>query len=128
MRSVSMRGVIKSLGVHTGCWAILSAVVIAGAPRLMYGQTNPQSRTADKAASMTGCVDEDNGRYILVDEHELKPIADLQAEGFPTEDFARSLGHKVIVRGIVSPGDGRPLFKVRSIKKVSETCAPQQYL
>ena len=76
---------------------------------------------------MTGCIDEDNGRYILVDDRELKPIADLQAEGFPTEGFAKHVGHKVIVRGISSPGENRPLFKVRSIETVSETCAPQQH-
>lgn len=76
---------------------------------------------------MTGCIDEDSGRYILVDDRELKPIADLQAEGFPTEGFAKHVGHKVIVRGISSPGEIRPLFKVRSIETVSETCAPQQH-
>lgn len=74
---------------------------------------------------MTGCIDEDNGRYILVDEKELKPIADLVADGFPTEGFAKHMGHKVTVRGTSSPGSARPLFKVRSIETVSETCAPQ---
>jgi len=122
-----MRGVIKSLGV-TVRWAVLSAIVVAGyAPRPIFAQTDPQTKPADKTASMTGCIDEDNGRYILVDDRELKPIADLQAEGFPTEGFAKHVGHKVIVRGISSPGENRPLFKVRSIETVSETCAPQQH-
>ena len=122
-----MRGVIKSLGV-TVRWAVLSAIVVAGyAPRPIFAQTDPQTKSADKTASMTGCIDEDNGRYILVDDRELKPIADLQAEGFPTEGFAKHVGHKVIVRGISSPGENRPLFKVRSIETVSETCAPQQH-
>jgi hypothetical protein len=75
---------------------------------------------------MTGCIDEDNGRYILVDEKELKPIADLEADGFPTEGFAKHMGHKVTVRGTSNPGPARPLFKVRSIETISETCAPQQ--
>jgi hypothetical protein len=122
-----MRGVIRSLGVNSVRWAILSAIVVAGAPGPVYAQANPQAKAAGKSTSMTGCIDEDNGRYILVDDRELKPIADLQAEGFPAEGFAKHLGHRVVVRGTSSPGEIRPLFKVRSIETVSETCAPQQH-
>ena len=75
---------------------------------------------------MTGCIDEDNGSYLLVDDRDLKPIADLEADGFPPEEFARYMGHKVTVRATSKPGAARPLFKVRSIETVSETCAPQQ--
>ena len=123
-----MRGVIQSLGVKIASWAVLSAMVIAGlAPGPIHAQANPQAKTAAKATSMTGCIDEDHGQYILVDDRELKPIADLQAEGFPTEGFAQHMGHKVIVRGTSNPGDVRPLFKVRSIETVSDTCAPPQH-
>lgn len=122
-----MRGVNKRLGVSSRCCAALSVAVIAVCiPRPILAQTNPQSKAAVKTASMTGCIDEDSGRYILVDEKELKPIADLEADGFPTETFAKHVGHKVTVRGTSSPGSARPLFKVRSIETVSETCAPQQ--
>ena len=127
MRFVDMRGEIKSLGVKILCWAILSAMVAGYGPGPMFAQTNPQSKAAPKTASMAGCIDEDSGRYILVDDRELKPIADLEAEGFPTEGFAKHVGHKVIVRGTSSTGEVRPLFKVRSIETVSETCAPQQH-
>lgn len=75
---------------------------------------------------MTGCIDENNGRYVLVDDKDLKPIADLDADGFPTEAFAKHVGHKVTVRGTSNPGSALPTFKVRSIETVSETCAPQQ--
>ncbi len=126
MRFVDMRGEIKSLGVKILCWAILSAMVAGYGPGPMFAQTNPQSKAAPKTASMTGCIDEENGRYILVDDRELKPIADLEAEGFPTEGFAKHMGQKVIVRGTSTTGEVRPLFKVRSIETVSETCAPQQ--
>ena len=128
MQFVEMRGICQSLGVKALCWAFLSAaVVVTYAPRPTHAQTNPRSKAEPKTASMTGCIDEDNGRYILVDDRELKPIADLEAEGFPTEGFAKHMGHKVIVRGISNTGDVRPLFKVRSIDTVSETCAPQQH-
>lgn len=126
MRFVGMRGQSKGLGVKIGYWAILSAVMLAGfTPRLINAQMKPQSKSTAKVASMTGCIDEDNGGYVLVDDRELKPIADLVAEGFPTEGFAKHMGNKVIVRGISSPGETRPLFKVRSIETVSDTCAPQ---
>lgn len=77
------------------------------------------------SASMTGCMDEQDGRYVLVDERTLSPVADLVAEGFPTEGFAKHMGHKVTVRGTPSSGGTRPVFRVRSIETVSDTCAPQ---
>ena len=72
---------------------------------------------------MTGCVDQQEGRYVLVDDHGLKKIADLEADGFPVEGFAKHVGHKVVVRGSSSGGD-KPQFKVRAIETVSEICAP----
>ena len=60
----------------------------------------------------------------LVDDRNLSPAADLEADGFPTEGFAKHVGHKVTVRGTSSSGSTRPVFKVRSIDTLSETCAP----
>jgi hypothetical protein len=81
-------------------------------------------KTAASGASLTGCVDQKEGHYILVDDRNLNPVADLEADGFPTEGFAKHVGHKVTVRGISSSDGTRPIFKVRSIDTVSETCAP----
>ena len=53
-------------------------------------------------------------------------IADLVAEGFPTEGFAKHMGHKVTVRGTSNSGGTRTVIKVRSIETLSDTCAPQQ--
>ena len=50
----------------------------------------------------------------------------LEADGFPKEGFAKHMGQKVTVRGTSNSGSARPLFKVRSIETVSETCAPTQ--
>jgi len=88
-------------------------------------QKEKPSKSKDGGASLTGCVDEQNGHYVMVDDRTLDPIADLQAEGFETEGFAKHMGHKVTVRGTSNPGQTRPLFKVRSIEAVSDTCAPQ---
>jgi len=87
----------------------------------------PKKDAKTSGSSLTGCVDEQAGRYILTDDRELTPIANLEADGFPQEGFAKHMGHKVTVRGTSIPGDPRPTFKVRSITTVSETCAPQQH-
>jgi hypothetical protein len=69
---------------------------------------------------MTGCVEGQDGQYGLVDDRGLELIAGLQAEGFPPEGFARRVGHEV-TRGA---GGTRPVFTVRGIETVSDTCAP----
>jgi hypothetical protein len=88
-------------------------------------QKQKQSKSKDSGASLTGCIDEQNGRYVMISDRTLDPIADLEAEGFETEGFAKHVGHKVTVRGTSNPGETRPLFKVRSIEAISDTCAPQ---
>ena len=89
-------------------------------------KAQPKQEQKGKTASLTGCVDEHDGRYVLVDDRALRPIADLEADGFPTEGFAKHMGHKVTVRGTSSSGGTRPTIKVRSIQTVSDTCAPQE--
>lgn len=98
----------------------------------------PKAESRTTGTSLTGCVDEQDGHYVLIDDRNLTPIANLEADGFPTEGFAKHLGHKVTVRGTVSPAgksssDGktegtagdRSRFKVRSVETVSESCGPQ---
>ncbi len=104
---------------------VISAPIEAGQQDTAPKQEKAPAKPSD--ASLTGCVDEQNGHYILTDDKEMTPIANLEADGFAQEGFAKHLGHKVTVRGTSSPGDPRPTFKVRSITTVSETCAPQQH-
>ncbi len=75
---------------------------------------------------MTGCVDEQEGNYVLLSDRTMTPIASLEADGFPRETFAKHVGHKVTVRGTSNPQGTLPLFKVKAIETVSETCAPQR--
>jgi hypothetical protein len=109
---------------------LLLILALAPAANLLAAQTsNTQKKasTSKKSASpatLTGCVDEKDGHYILVDDHGLNPMADLEADGFPTEGFAKHMGHKVTVRGTSNSGSTHPIFKVRSVETVSETCAP----
>jgi competence protein ComGC len=92
-------------------------------------QSAKQKKAPAKAdvASSTGCVDQQNGLYVLIHDQTLALIANLEADGFPTEGFAKHVGQKVTVRG-TSTGGGteRPVFKVRSVETVSDTCGPKQ--
>jgi hypothetical protein len=84
-----------------------------------------QSKGKDSVASLTGCIDEQDGHYVMINDRTRDLVADLQAEGFETENFAKHVGHKVTVRGTSTSGENRPLFRVRSIEAISDTCAPQ---
>ena len=84
-----------------------------------------KAKPSEKTSSMSGCVDQQEGRYVLVDDHGLARIANLEADGFPTEGFAKYVGHKVTVRGISSTNGTETHFKVRTVENLSDTCAPQ---
>ena len=84
-----------------------------------------QKKAPARAAgsSLSGCVDQQDGRYVLINADSGSPIANLEADGFPTEGFAKHVGQKVTVRGTaVAGGAGRPLFRVRSVEKLSDSC------
>lgn len=109
---------------------ILSAIFFAAgsstAALASDEEQQPKKESKSASDSMTGCVDEQSGRYVLTNDSNLALIAMLEADGFPTEAFAKHLGHKVTVRGTVIPGGTQPTFKVRSIAAVSDACAPSQ--
>jgi hypothetical protein len=113
--------------VLTTVLAVCTSVTGSGAVK-----TNDQAKKqgpagkAEQGSSLTGCVDQQDGLYVLVDDRNLTPIADLVAEGFPAEGFAKHVGHKVTVRGTSNAGGARTVIKVRSIQTVSDTCEPQK--
>jgi hypothetical protein len=74
--------------------------------------------------SLTGCVDEQDGNYVLLDDRMLNKLADLEAVPASNEAFfAKHLGHKVTVKGSKSSDqDGK--FKVTSIEDLAAVCAP----
>ena len=90
-------------------------------------KTEPKEKAEPKGqtASLTGCVDEQEGKWVLVNDQTMAIIANLAADGFPTEGFAKYMGQKVTVQGTASSGGPGSTFKVRSIKTIRETCAAQ---
>jgi hypothetical protein len=107
-----------------GAWTG-SVAVAAGLADAQQKKQPSKSAPKPAGASLTGCVDQQDGRFVLVDNRTLSPIADLAADGFPQDGFAKHLGHKVTVRGTSVSGETRPLFKVRSVEAVSDVCAPE---
>ena len=113
------------LVILAGFAGMAPAAALSSAQAPDSGQkAQPGKNPAAPGLSLTGCVDEKEGHYIMVDDRNLSPVADLEADGFPTEGFAKHVGHKVTVRGTSSSGSTRPVFKVRSIETLSESCAP----
>ena len=106
---------------------LLHAALLLTATLLSGGQQQKdQPKSPSKAvASMTGCVDQQDGIYVLIDVQNRAPIAKLEADGFPTEGFAKHLGHHVTVRGVSSSGETIPVFKVRTIDTHSDSCGTQ---
>jgi hypothetical protein len=76
--------------------------------------------------SLTGCVDEQDGNYVLLDDKMETKLADLEAVGASNEAFfAKHLGHTVIVKG-KKPSEQDTKFRVSSIEEVSAVCGPPQ--
>jgi len=102
-----------------------AANVAVNRPQDQQPKTETKQKADAKTAELTGCVDEQDGKWVLVNYQTMAVIANLAADGFPTEAFAKYLGHRVSVRGTANSGESSSTFKVREIKTLSETCAAQ---
>jgi hypothetical protein len=71
---------------------------------------------------LTGCIDQQNGQYVLLDDQMLK-ITGLQSAGPDREVFAKFVGRMVRVSGTGSTGQ-KNVFKVTSIEQVASSCGP----
>jgi hypothetical protein len=116
--------------------ALATIIVLSVVPLVLPAQTatSQQKQQGSKkkaspktgADTLTGCVDQQDGQYVLIREQSRSLVANLEAEGFPTEGFAKYVGHKVTVRGTSTPaGSERPVFRVRGVENVSDSCGPQ---
>jgi hypothetical protein len=85
----------------------------------------PQSK-GNRQQSLTGCVDEQDGNYVLLDDKMEKKLADLEAVGASNEAFfAKHLGHIVTVKGRTS-SEQDSKFRVSSVEDLAPVCAPGQ--
>jgi hypothetical protein len=104
---------------------LATAHSVYGAGQAKQKQDPPAKEQKATKDSLTGCIDQQEGRYVMVDSRTMNAVATLEADGFPMDGFAKHMGHKVTVRGISSQDGALPHFKVRSIETVSDICAPQ---
>jgi len=82
----------------------------------------PVNKSANRVKQfLTGCVDEQDGQYVLLDE-QLGRITKLKSEGSDNDTFARYVGTRVQITG-TRPSTQNGLFKVVSIKQVADSCA-----
>jgi hypothetical protein len=102
-RGVEMvRTVLMLIPVGT---AVLAATLAAAPSENSASSSEPQTshtvqskEKAHRAARMTslsGCIDEQNGQYVLVEDRTLQALTALRAQSFPQEGFATfgSQGH-----------------------------------
>lgn len=101
---------------------VISIVIVFSA----IGSGPGRAKGKPKLASMTGCIDEKPGRYVLVEDKNLKEMIELQPVNFDKESFAKYLGHKVTVRGQMSSDTDHAVMKVHSIQNISDSCAPAE--
>jgi hypothetical protein len=70
--------------------------------------------------SLTGCVDEQGGQYVLLND-QMRKIASLQPAGPDKEVFAKHLGRRVRVKGTQS-SEPKGTFKVTGIERLPGNC------
>ena len=94
---------------------LVAAVALTAAP----DKKPAKPAKSSPQASMTGCLDQRGESYVLGDEKDMSKKTTLKAKGFSDDNFARYVGHKVLVRG-TSSGD---VFEVVKIEDVAESCS-----
>ena len=96
------------------------AARVAGQP----SQGAPAGKSAAAAPrSLTGCMDEQFGQYVLLDSHMVK-IAGLQYAGTSNDIFAKFVGHEVQIKGTKSPGS-KATFTVTGVVQIADICGGQ---
>jgi hypothetical protein len=102
----------------------LIAVLVLAVGVATAAQQTGKVRPAAKS-SLSGCIDERDGQYVLTNDTNLQPTARLKpAAGSPEDNFARHMGQKVTVRGVLSKDEPLPIMTVESVETISHTCAP----
>ena len=78
-------------------------------------------KTAPATESITGCVDQQNGQYVLLNL-QMERVTDLRSAGVEKDVFAKFVGHKVLLKGIKSAG-AKAMFTVSGIENLADTCS-----
>jgi len=105
-------------------WALLILLLIA--PLSLPAQKGKKPGKA-QAQTVTGCLDEKAGDYVLRGDDMLKEIATLLPVGFEKTSFAKFVGHKVSITGQLLTSTDPPTLRVTSVdhvKNIADICEP----
>ena len=91
----------------------------------MSGDASMKNDAMGKKMTLTGCLSEKDGKYMLTDKKHSDGV-----ELMSTEDLKAHIGHKVSVTGMMQSDDAMSKdsmamseFKVTNIKMVSDKCS-----
>jgi hypothetical protein len=99
---------------------VLICMVAQTAGNRSQSTPTPSKSAPTAQQSLTGCIDEQDGHYVLLDDQMVK-ITSLQSAGSDQEVFAKHLGRKVQVTGTKSSGQ-ESTFTVTGIERVAGSC------
>ena len=106
---------------HVVLVGILACLLAQAGSKPSEGAQSGKSATA-AAQTLTGCIDEQKGQYVLLDDRMVK-ITSLQSAGSEKEVFAKYVGRKVQVSGTTS-AEPKGVFIVDKIEQISASCGP----
>ena len=112
-----MKSQIVLLGAFL-CFGLSAQTQTANQNTKSTQSANRIKRSVPGAQSLTGCVDQQNGHYVLRDV-KTDQLLTLQAPRADADDyFARFVGHQVQATGTESSGT----LKVSAIGQVADMC------
>lgn len=79
---------------------------------------NRVKQSASQAGQIIGCVDQQNGHYVLRDAHSDRLLTLQPTSSNADDSFAQFVGHEVQASGSESSGT----LKVTSIGKIADMC------
>jgi hypothetical protein len=96
----------------------LSAAVLAQTNNNNTAQSANRVKTGTPNQAVTGCVDEQNGHYVLRDERTNQLIVLKPPSANADDDFARFVGHQAQASGTMEGGT----LTVTNISKYADMC------
>lgn len=93
------------------------------------GRSEGRARSGSGMTTITGIIDEADGRWVIASAENVQPIATLRATGFKDTNFGRYVGLKVRLRGKMVEEAGNRIFvvsRLSDIKKIGLTSDSKQ--
>jgi len=104
-------------------WPVAALLFCLLATSEAQEKKRPQPKAA-KADTLTGCLDQRNGEFILAEPKTLEKLALLEPAEYKRESFPKHVGHRVTVTGQLTGSGEAKVMRVRSVKTIADMCAP----